>query len=241
MATATARRITGSAAMSRLQSLADPRQAAVALSFFKTGKGDYGEGDRFLGLRAPQLHALAREYRDLRRAALLLLLRSVWHEARSLALEIMVLQYRRGTPSQRLALHRLYLAQLRYVNNWDLVDGSAPCLCAAPPRAVRRRLLQRLAMSPNLWRRRVAIIATFADIRAGESQLALRIARQLRDDPHDLIHKAVGWMLREVGKRDRGRLDAYLARHAARMPRTMLRYAIERFEPQARRRWLDAR
>lgn len=220
--------------------MADPAQAQMAQRFFKTGKGEYGAGDKFLGLRVPQLHALAREYRELNGAALLSLLRSPWHEERVLALLIMVGRYQRGTPALRAALHRTYLRNLRYVNNWDLVDCSAPVLMSAPAPAVRRALLLRLAASRQLWHRRVAMLATFADLRAGEYALTLRLARVLRDDPHDLIHKAVGWMLRELGKRDRSELEAHLRRHASRMPRTMLRYAIERLPPRTRRAWLAA-
>ena len=222
----------------RVRALANPKQALAARRFFKTGKGEYSEGDQFLGLSVPQLRALARAQGDLPVTEVLKLLRSIWHEERLLALIIMVEQFQRGTPAKRTALHKTFLRQLRYVNNWDLVDCSAPILMQQPAPALRRALLVSLALSGNLWRRRVAILATFADIRAGRCALTLRMARLLRDDSHDLIHKAVGWMLREVGKRDRKVLEGFLSQHAAQMPRTTLRYAIERLPARVRRGWL---
>ena len=222
----------------RVRALANPKQAVAVRRFFKTGKGEYSEGDQFLGLSVPQLRALARAQGDLPVTEVLKLLRSIWHEERLLALIIMVEQFQRGTPAKRTALHKAFLRQLRYVNNWDLVDCSAPILMQQPAPAVRRALLVSLALSADLWRRRVAIVATLADIRAGRFALTLRMARLLRDDSHDLIHKAVGWMLREVGKRERKVLEGFLSRHAAQMPRTMLRYAIERLPPRVRHGWL---
>jgi 3-methyladenine DNA glycosylase AlkD len=233
----TAKRHQASAASVRARTLqlARPARAAASLRYFKTGPGEYGAGDRFLGLTVPQLRQLAREFGALPIATLRVLLRSGWHEQRLLALIIMVDQSADAGAQQQRVLRRLYLAELRYVNNWDLVDASAAVLLRPQPRYARAALLRRLARSPQLWRRRVAMIATFDDIRRGEFALTLELCRQLLDDPQDLMHKACGWMLRELGKRAPARLRGFLRRHAARMPRTMLRYAIERL-PEAERR-----
>ena len=233
----TAKRHQASAASARARTLqlARPARAAASLRYFKTGPGEYGAGDRFLGLTVPQLRQLAREFGALPIAALRALLRSGWHEQRLLALIIMVDQSADAGAQQQRVLRRLYLAELRYVNNWDLVDASAAVLLRPQPRYARTALLRRLAHSPQLWRRRVAMIATFDDIRRGEFALTLALCRQLLDDPQDLMHKGCGWMLRELGKRAPARLRRFLRRHAARMPRTMLRYAIERL-PEAERR-----
>ncbi len=219
----------------RTLQLARPARAAASLRYFKTGPGEYGAGDRFLGLTVPQLRQLARDYAALPIAALRALLRSSWHEQRLLALIIMVDQSADAGAQQQTALRRLYLAELRYVNNWDLVDASAAVLLRPQPGYERIALLRRLARSAQLWRRRVAMIATFDDIRRGEFALTLELCEQLLGDPQDLMHKACGWMLRELGKRAPARLRGFLRRHAARMPRTMLRYAIERL-PEAERR-----
>jgi 3-methyladenine DNA glycosylase AlkD len=214
--------------------MADPDRALALKRFFKTGPGQYGEGDRFLGLTLPQVRQLAREYRTLPRRELASLVRSPWHEARTVALIIMVHQHRRGTPGQRRDLHRLYLRNTRWVNNWDLVDLSAEELVGAELQDGNRRLLDRLAASSLLWERRIAMIATFHYIKQNDFGDALRIAQSLAGDRHDLIHKAMGWMLREIGKRNLEVEERFLDRFATRMPRTALRYAIERF-PEARR------
>lgn len=217
-----------------LHSLADPDGAATLQQFFRTGPGQYGEGDRFLGIRVPHLRALARRYRSLPRDQSLRLLRSPWHEARLLALLILVEQHRRGSPAEREAIHQTYLGHTRYINNWDLVDSSAEQIIGAQLDPHSAGTLERLARSDSLWERRMAIIATFHWIKRGEFGPTLSIARLLLEDPHDLIHKAVGWMLREVGKRDLELEEAFLRANHQQMPRTMLRYAIERL-PEARR------
>lgn len=224
-----------------LKASANPRRATSSLRYFKTGPGEYGEGDRFLGLSVPQLRSLSRAYQELPRRDLATLVKSSWHEERALALMILVRRYARATPEQRDAIHRFYMRHLKYVNNWDLVDCSAEHLAGAHLRGPGRAVLVTLAKSPRVWDRRVAIVATFHDIKRGEFDWTLRIARRLLDDRHDLIHKAAGWMLREVGKRDRASAERFLREHAARMPRTMLRYAIERFPPDARARYLKMR
>jgi 3-methyladenine DNA glycosylase AlkD len=221
-----------------LRALADPRRAAGALRYFKTGRGEYGEGQQFLGLPAPMLHRFAREYQDLPLAELARFLKSEWHEERALALLILVRRHARADARQRAAIHRFYLRHLRYVDNWDLVDCSAAQLVGAHVTDADRALLVKLARSRRVWDRRVAMIATLHGIKRDDFAAAFDIAERLRDDPHDLIHKAVGWMLREVGKRDRAAEQRFLDRHAGRMPRTALRYAIERFPPALRARYL---
>ena len=227
-------------AVRRLRALGSPGRGAFAKRYFKTGPGEYAEGDRFLGLGAKDMHALAREFEALPLAEVATLLQSKWHEARSLALLVLVRQYPRATEQAREAIVRLYLGNTARINNWDLVDCSAAQIVGAHLEDGDRRLLRRLAKSPLVWERRIAIIATLHYIRRGDFADTLAVAALLVDDDHDLIHKAVGWMLREVGKRDRKAEEAFLRRHAARMPRTMLRYAIERFPEPLRRRYLRA-
>jgi 3-methyladenine DNA glycosylase AlkD len=217
-----------------LESLADPRHAAILQRFFKTGPGDYGEGDRFRGIRVPVLRKLARKYRHLPRAAAESLLPSSFHEDRLLALLLLIDRYYRGDDAVRGGIHRFYLEHTGWVNNWDLVDASAPHLVGHYLQERPKGLLARLAASGILWERRMAIIATFHFIKRGDLDETFRIAASLLGDPEDLIHKAVGWMLREAGKRDVTAAEAFLRAHYRRMPRTMLRYAIERF-PEARR------
>jgi 3-methyladenine DNA glycosylase AlkD len=224
----------------RLQQLGSPGETKVFQRFFKTGPGEYGFGDRFLGIRVPVLRRLARELRGLSLSEAAALLRSPWHEARALALMILVDAYDRATEAVRDGIYALYLAQLDRINNWDLVDISAPGIVGRHLAARLRKILFRLARSKHLWHRRVAMLATFHFIRAGDFADALRLAEALRDDEHDLVHKAVGWMLREIGKRDVAVLRGFLDGHAAKMPRTMLRYAIEKLPERERQRYLRA-
>lgn len=224
----------------RLHALASPEDALFLQGYFKTGPGEYGEGDRFLGVRVPVLRTLARELDGVPPEELLPLLQSPWHEERLLALLAWVRRYPRAGAGGQDALHRLYLAHTPHVNNWDLVDASAPTLVGAPlDRTGRLGTLDVLAASPSLWERRIAIVATFHFIRRNEYVPTLHVAGLLLLDPHDLIHKAVGWMLREVGKRDQEAAEGFLRAHQRSMPRTALRYAIERFPPALRRRYLD--
>jgi len=217
-----------------LESLADPGHAAILQRFFKTGPREYGEGDRFRGLRVPVLRKVAGKYCHLSLAEAEQLLQSAFHEDRLLALLILIQRYYQGDAALRGEIHRLYLEHRSLVNNWDLVDASAPHLLGHYLRDRPKDPLTRLAASRVLWERRMAIIATFDFIKQGDFDETLRVARQLLGDPEDLIHKAVGWMLREVGKREVAVAEAFLQAHYRRMPRTMLRYAIERF-PEARR------
>ena len=222
----------------RITALRDPSRAKVLQRFFKTAPGEYAAGDRFLGITVPALRQLARLYRDLPLTEVVLLLKSRWHEERLVALLILVAQYQRGGRRQRDAIHRCYLRHRRRVNNWDLVDCSAEHIVGAHLRGRATGLLRKLASSPSVWDRRIAILATFHFIKTGDFAETLAIARILLKDSHDLIHKAVGWMLREFGKRNE-RVEAdFLRAHATDMPRTMLRYAVERFPEDVRRRYL---
>lgn len=228
-------RPTPAAVRKALRAAATRERARAAAWYFKTGPGGYGEGDRFLGVTVPDQRRIARTFRDLPDAAVVRLLHSPWHEERLVAVFVLVGRYERGTPEIREAVFRLYMDHLEWVNNWDLVDSSAPQIVGGRLAGTRRRgLLRRLAKSPSVWERRVAILATLRFIRDGDYADTLALATLLLRDPHDLIHKAVGWMLREVANRDRATAEAFLDRHAANMPRTMLRYAIEKL-PAARR------
>lgn len=188
----------------------------------------------------PEVRRLAREFRALTIADAGRALRSPWHEERQFALLVLMGHYARGTPAEKERVFRLYVQQRRHVNNWDLVDLSAGAIVGAHLHGRSARLLDTLARSKSLWDRRIAMIATQYDIRRQLYDRALRIAAMLVDDAHDLIHKAVGWMLREVGNRDRKAEERFLDIHAARMPRTMLRYAIEKFPAERRRHYLEA-
>ena len=224
-----------------LRAVGSPKRAASHSWFFKTGPGEYGEGDKFLGVTVPEIRRLARQYDGIPLGAAAVLLKSAWHEERMLALLILVRQYARAGDKQRAAIHRTYLRHTRWINNWDLVDCSAAQLVGAHLENDGLATLTRLAKSRSVWERRIAIIATYHPIRQREFTQTLAIAALLRDDGHDLIHKAVGWMLREVGNRDRSVEERFLKTHAARMPRTMLRYAIERFPEPLRQRYLRPR
>ncbi len=217
-----------------METLADPRVAAQSQRFFKTGPGQYGEGDHFIGIRVPELRRLAREYGALGMEAVERLLQSKTHEHRQVALFILVNQFKRGSETSRQRIYMLYQRNLGHINNWDLVDASAPHIVGAWLENRSRLPLKRLARADALWERRVAILATFHYIRKGEFEETLRLAQMLLKDREDLIHKAVGWMLREVGKRAPETAEVFLRRCYRAMPRTMLRYAIEKF-PEAKR------
>lgn len=233
----------GSAAQVRaaLRAVAKPALVPDQLRFFKTGKGEYGEGDRFLGVKVPQQRVVARSFRALPPDEAFALLESPFHEDRLTALFILVWQFEHGDEATQRRILDGYLARTRFVNNWDLVDSSAHFIVGAWVLERPRDLLTTLVRSPLLWERRIAVIATLALIRAGEADDTLALCEALLDDEHDLIHKATGWMLREVGGRvGLKHLRAFLARHARRMPRTMLRYSIEKLPPAERKRWLGA-
>lgn len=226
-----------------LRSMATKERAKNNAWYFKTGKGQYGEGDIFLGVTVPDCRKVAKRNSTLSLTNLQKLLSSRFHEERLTALLILVLQYQKGDSVVQEKIFQFYIKNLKRVNNWDLVDLSAhhivgAHLFGAPEKM--RALLTKLSTSPNLWVRRVAILSTFYFINQGEFAPSLALAKRLIGDEHDLIHKAVGWMLREVGKQDLGTLEKFL-REKSRyntMPRTMLRYAIERFPEQKRKKYL---
>jgi 3-methyladenine DNA glycosylase AlkD len=217
-----------------LAALARPEVEAGARRFFKTGPGQYGEGDEFRGIKVPVTRGVAKAFSALPFAEAKKLLASPYHEDRLTALIILIRQFEKGDETLRERIYRLYIASAHWVNNWDLVDTSAPYILGAWLEDKDRAPLYLLARSENLWERRMAMLATQWYIRKGDFEDALRLAAALASSKEDLMHKAVGWMLREVGKRDRKREEAFLARHCKTMPRTMLRYAIEHF-PEARR------
>jgi 3-methyladenine DNA glycosylase AlkD len=221
-----------------LYALADPADAIHLQRFFKTAPGEYGAGDKFLGLRVPTLRQLVKKYRAIGDEDALQMLASSWHEERLLALMLLVDQYGRGDSSRRARIHSAYLTRTRHINNWDLVDASAAQIIGSHLDAGDVGLLERLARSDDIWERRIAMISTYHFIKKNEFGPTLKIARLLLRDSHDLIHKAVGWMLREVGKRDPQAEDVFLKKHYREMPRTMLRYAIERHPEQVRQHYL---
>jgi 3-methyladenine DNA glycosylase AlkD len=230
---------TAGAARARLRRLARPESVAILKKFFKTARGESGEGDVFVGVSLPQLRMLCRECRGLAQTQVVRLLRSRVHEERLLALLLLVDAFRRGSTAERRHIYKLYLANTRFIDNWDLVDSSAHHIVGAWLQNRNRAPLRRLAHSPSVWERRIAIIATLHFIRAGEFDETFLIADLLLGDRHDLIHKAAGWMLREVGNRDGAAARRFLKDRYARMPRTMLRYAIEKFPEEERRRYLS--
>lgn len=228
---------TARALVAHLRHIGDPDDARFLQGFFRTGPGEYGEGDRFLGIRVPVLRRLVLQLDELSLAEVDALLQSEWHEARLLALFVLVRRYGRGTPAEQLTIYRLYLQRTDRINNWDLVDASAPRIVGAHLAERSRAPLHRLARSRSLWERRIAIIATAHFIGRGEVAETLALAERLVHDRHDLIHKAVGWMLREAWKRDVA-VATFVAGHCRDMPRTMLRYAIERQPEAERQRYL---
>ncbi|MGV3531833.1 MAG: DNA alkylation repair protein [Chthoniobacteraceae bacterium] len=230
-------------AILHLESIRDDSTAAFLQGYFQTAPGGYGEGDRFLGIRVPVLRKLAPAAAQFPLPEQRRLLRSPWHEARLLALLALVRAYQRGDKPLRARIHALYLSHTRWINNWDLVDTSAEHLVGAHVRNghAPASILDPLAVSESVWERRIAILAMFHFIRHDDFELPLRLLAGTLDDPHPLIHKPAGWMLREIGKRDCSPLIAFLEVHASTMPRTMLRYAIERLPKRQRRHYLTMR
>lgn len=217
---------------------ADSDRSVILQRFFKTGKGDYAEGDVFLGLTVPESRNIAKDFRSISLTEVHKLLRSKIHEVRLVALVILVMQYTKSDQINRKKIFNLYLSQTDHINNWDLVDLSAPHIIGTHVLKGDRKVLYTLALSSNIWERRIAVVATYALIRSGEYADTLAIAKLLIEDKHDLIHKAVGWMLREVGKRDVKMLTAFLDDNCLDLPRTTLRYAIERFPHHKRLKYL---
>ena len=225
----------------RLEKLADTEKAQVLQRFFKTGPGEYGEGDVFLGIKVPELRRLAKEYKGITLKEAKQLLRSPIHEQRLLALLILIRSFSKGDEGTKKRIYDLYLKNTQYINNWDLVDVSAEHVVGAYLMERSKTPLYGLAKSDSLWERRISILSTFHYIRRGQFSQSLKISKMLLSDKEDLIHKAVGWMLREVGKRHLPTEEKFLRAHYKRMPRTMLRYAIERFPERKRQRYLKGR
>jgi 3-methyladenine DNA glycosylase AlkD len=225
-----------------IQSLASPTQARHLQRFFKTSKGEYGYGDVFLGVTVPQIRRIANEYKDLSLPQIDKLMASKFHEVRFCGLVILTLQFKSSSESNVLKkIFDFYLKQVKAerVNNWDLVDVSAPIIGQyLIGTSASNQLLLKLARSKSLWQRRVAIVFTFAFIREGIPQPTVAVAQELLHDEQDLIHKATGWMLREMGKRNPIELRRFLEKNVSVMPRTMLRYAIEKFSETERKKWL---
>ncbi|MBA1443948.1 MAG: DNA alkylation repair protein [Chromatiales bacterium] len=227
-----------SALRSALKSRITPGKAEILQRFFKTGPGEYGEGDRFYGVVVPDQRKVARQFKTLALPVVEQLLQSAFHEERLTALFILIQQFEKGDLAAKKRIYQTYVRHMKHINNWDLVDSSAPHIIGAWLEQRDRSQLYEWADSDDLWQRRIAMLATFSYIKNGEFEDALHIAEKLLDDSHDLIHKAVGWMLREIGKRDLPREIHFLDRHAATMPRTMLRYAIEKLPESQRQAYL---
>lgn len=220
-------------------SLEQPERASFACRYFKTHPGQYGEGDLFLGLSMPQQHALAKQFRDLPIDETEQLVQDAYHECRMTGLLIWALQAKRGGEGVRAELADRYVANRRYVNNWDLVDSSCPMILGLYLLHRDRSLLYELAEEDHLWSQRIAMVTTWQFIRRGQFADTFALAEKLMTHRHDLIYKATGWMLREVGKRDRAALDEFLHDHAHHLPRTALRYALEKHGPASRKAWME--
>ena len=223
----------------KLNALADPGKAAILQRFFKTAPREYGEGDIFLGINAPVLKALVKEYKNVSVAEAEELLHSDIHEQRALALQFWVRLYAQKIPDNKELIYQRYLANTEWINNWDLVDVTASHIVGNHLLHRDRKILYRLAKSGSLWDRRISIIATHHFIRNHDFTDTLKIALILINDDEDLMHKAVGWMLREVGNRNLPEEEVFLEKHYYKMPRTMLRYAIEKFPEPKRKFWLN--
>ena len=226
------------AIQSELRASANPARSKVLARFFKTGVGEYGEGDKFLGLNVPKTREIAKRFSRLSLPEISSLLGSPVHEERLCALLILVGQFGKSSGAERERIAEFYWKHAKKVNNWDLVDLSAPKIAGEHLAGKSKRRLYELAKSGNVWERRISIVSTYAFIQRNQFSDTLKIAAILLNDEHDLIRKAVGWMLREVGKRDQKALEQFLQKHYKRMPRTMLRYAIERFPEGKRKRYL---
>ena len=222
-----------------LKNLADPAIAEHSQRFFKTGKGEYGYGDKFLGIRVPVLRKLVKTYLSIELRQVQSLLKSAYHEERLLALLLLVAKFERGSKQEKAVIYKLYLSNTTFINNWDLVDCSAHKIVGPYLHDKNRQILYKLCKSKNLWEKRISIMSTYFFIKHDEFEDTLKLSELLLEDKHDLIHKAVGWMLREIGNRDRETEKAFLKTHYKNMPRTMLRYAIEKFSQPERKAYLS--
>lgn len=222
----------------KIKSLANPEISETMQWFFKTGKGEYGEGDIFVGIKVPTQRKIAREFKNLELSELKIFLDSKIHEERLISLFILVDKYEKGNETEKEKIFSFYLKNRKGINNWDLVDLSAPKIIGKHLFKKDRSILFKFALSKNLWEKRIAVLSTYEFIRNNDFQTTLEIAELLVDDKHDLIHKAVGWMLREIGKRDLKTEENFLKLYYKKMPRTMLRYAIEKFPESKRKKYL---
>ena len=225
----------------KLKKLSSKEKAKTLQRFFKTSPGEYGEGDIFLGVKVPELRQVAKEYIDISLKECGRLLSSKIHEERMLALLILIQKFIRGDETAKTKIYQFYMFNIKYINNWDLVDLSAPHIAGSYLINRSKKDLHALAKSKNLWKRRIAIISTFHFIKSKQFSETIKISKTLLADKEDLMHKAVGWMLREVGKRDMKTEEAFLKTHYKKMPRTMLRYAIEKFPEVKRQKYLKGK
>jgi len=228
---------------SDLEKLADSEKSVILARLFKTGKGQYGEGDKFLGITVPRQRIIAKKYfQQITLPEVKELLQGSYHEQRLTALLFLMYKFQKSSPAEKKEIYRFYLENTKQINNWDLVDVTTPQIMGnyllQYGSEEERKILFWLAKSNNIWERRISVLATFMFIREKQFSDALKIAELLLDDKHDLIHKAVGWMLREVGKKDLSVEERFLQKHYKNMPRTMLRYAIEKFEEKKRKTYL---
>jgi 3-methyladenine DNA glycosylase AlkD len=226
--------------IAELEKLKNPKHAEALQRYFKTGKGEYGEGDVFLGIKVPVQRKIAKKY-DLSLPKIQELLKSKIHEHRMVGLFILLDKYKKSSEKDRENIFGFYLKNTKNINNWDLVDLSAPGIAGNFLSGKDKKILYKLANSENLWERRISVVSGFDFIRKNEFGDSLAIAEILMNDKHDLIHKAVGWMLREIGKKDMETLEKFLKFHYRKMPRTMLRYAIEKFDVEKRQKYLKGK
>jgi|TARA_Y100000031_G_scaffold156411_1_gene210846 3-methyladenine DNA glycosylase AlkD len=221
-----------------LKQVADPARARHESRYFKTGKGEYGEGDIFLGIKTAYKRKLAKKYSQLSLKDVEYLISSKFHDYRFIALVILINKYQKGDKQEKKQIFNFYLKNTQHINNWDLVDISAPNIIGDYLLDKDRKILYKLVKSKSLWERRISVLATFRFIKENQFKDALKISEILLNDKHDLIHKAVGWMLRQVGKKDQMEEEKFLLKHYQKMPRIMLRYAIERFKENKRQFYL---
>lgn len=221
--------------LTELKALGSKEKREMLPRFFKTGKGEYGEGDKFLGVTVPLTRSVAKKHKDMPLQEVAQLITSEWHEVRLCALCILTLKFKKANEAQRKEIFDFYLSHTEYINNWDLVDLSTYNIVGTYLLDKPREILYRLAESSSLWENRIAIVSTYAFIRQDDLEDTYNLAVKMMQHPHDLMHKAIGWMLREAGKRDEQRLQRFVMQHRKQMPRTMLRYAIEKF-PEAIRK-----
>ena len=230
--------MTAQSVINDLEKLGNAKKAKASSWFFKTEKGQYGHGDKFFGVTVPEQRIVAKKFEGISLSDIASLLKSEMHECRLTAAIILTNQYKKANGDKKNKIVKFYIANAKRINNWDLVDSSAPYILGLHLLNKDKKILYKLAGSTNLWERRISIVATFAFIRESQYKDTLYISKILMTDKHDLIHKAVGWMLREVGKKSQKRLEGFLLKHLKTMPRTTLRYAIERFPEEERRKYL---